>query len=249
MSDNKLLKIGYTTNLNNRLHGLKTGNPLITVVSFKAGSKMDEKNLHEQCKEWYVDKEWYQDTVEVRKKFEEYNPFSDNEINLFKETLSKALLSIYKEKDYKYFWNKPIFRHFKEKVINIENIPEEYSRMLTYLKEAEEYCNALYCIKYIRKQDLEYVKSKYMVSKNIFWYISKTDLNFILEASKKKISKYNELQKYTEELKTDLSNIKTDYTRSIIESRLKNDLDSLNYLQKEIKENLDFLEKVLDKIK
>lgn len=249
ISDSKLLKIGYTSNLNNRLSGLKTGNPLVTIVAFKAGSKIDEKNLHEQCKKWHVDKEWYEDTIEVRQKFEEYDPFSNDQINLFKEVLSKALTRISEEKDYEYFLNKPIFNHFKEKVINIKNVPEEYSKMLGYLAEAEAYCNALYCIKYAKKEGLKYIKSEYKVCKTASWCISRDDLNSIINISKKDIYRYEELQKCVENLKIDLHNVKTDYAKYIIATRLKHDSENLNSLQKRIKENLDFVEEILNRIK
>lgn len=59
IKSNKFLKIGYTSNLNNRIKQYKTHNPDIKVLSIIDGTREDEKKLHELCKEWKYDSEWF----------------------------------------------------------------------------------------------------------------------------------------------------------------------------------------------
>lgn len=59
MKSNKFLKIGYTSNIDNRIKQYKTHNPDIKILSIIEGTREDEKKLHELCKEWKYDSEWF----------------------------------------------------------------------------------------------------------------------------------------------------------------------------------------------
>lgn len=51
MQSHNKLKIGYSNNVQKRLRTFLTGNPDITLLSFKSGTKQDEANLHKLCKD------------------------------------------------------------------------------------------------------------------------------------------------------------------------------------------------------
>lgn len=51
IKSNKFLKIGYTSNIDNRIKQYKTHNPDIKILSIIEGTREDEKKLHELCKE------------------------------------------------------------------------------------------------------------------------------------------------------------------------------------------------------
>ena len=59
IKSNKFLKIGYTSNIDNRIKQYKTHNPDIKILSIIEGTREDEKKLHELCKEWKYDSEWF----------------------------------------------------------------------------------------------------------------------------------------------------------------------------------------------
>ena len=49
LEDRDYLKIGYTTNLNERMKSYKTCNCYIKLIASKPGSKKDEHRLHKLC--------------------------------------------------------------------------------------------------------------------------------------------------------------------------------------------------------
>ncbi len=61
------IKVGYTTNINHRMRGLKTANPhgLILIGTVK-GKKTHEHKIHKALNHHNVVGEWFQDCEEVR---------------------------------------------------------------------------------------------------------------------------------------------------------------------------------------
>jgi hypothetical protein len=47
----KFLKIGFTSNIENRIKQYKTHNPDVLVLSMMEGTREDEKRLHTLCKQ------------------------------------------------------------------------------------------------------------------------------------------------------------------------------------------------------
>ena len=75
-SGNKSLKIGFTTNLKNRLCAHSTSNPFLSVVTILQNvDRKAEKIIHDKlCKYRLVGTtEWYKDCHQVLKVFEDYN--------------------------------------------------------------------------------------------------------------------------------------------------------------------------------
>lgn len=51
LKSGKFLKIGFTSNIENRIKQYKTHNPDILVLSMIEGTREDEKKLHTLCKQ------------------------------------------------------------------------------------------------------------------------------------------------------------------------------------------------------
>lgn len=79
------VKIGYAVDPNKRLKTFKTGNPNIKIESSKPGSILDEKALQKLCKQYHYKGEWFIDCEEVRNEFNNYNAFSDTELQKLKD--------------------------------------------------------------------------------------------------------------------------------------------------------------------
>ena len=74
LKSGKFLKIGFTSNIENRIKQYKTHNPDILVLSMMEGTREDEKKLHTLCKQWKYDTEWFYYNPKIIDLFLESNP-------------------------------------------------------------------------------------------------------------------------------------------------------------------------------
>lgn len=72
VKSNDKLKIGYTANFKKRMEGYRSHNPDIEVINIKAGSREDEKALHDELGELNVTGEWYLYSQYIIDTFENY---------------------------------------------------------------------------------------------------------------------------------------------------------------------------------
>lgn len=88
--DRDYIKIGYTSNLDQRQKAYETTNCYAEVIMTKDGTRKDESNLHKLCDKWHYKNEWFHYDDEIIKIFEEYH--SDYEERLIKlETKTKEI--------------------------------------------------------------------------------------------------------------------------------------------------------------
>lgn len=70
------LKIGYTSNLEQRIKKYKTHNPDFKIIATRKGNKKDEIYLHRLLHKYRVDKtEWFSYSTFIIKVFREYAPY------------------------------------------------------------------------------------------------------------------------------------------------------------------------------
>lgn len=74
LKSGKFLKIGFTSNIENRIKQYKTHNPDILVLPMIEGTREDEKKLHTLCKQWKYDTEWFYYNPKIIDLFLESNP-------------------------------------------------------------------------------------------------------------------------------------------------------------------------------
>lgn len=77
-------KIGYTTNINQRLKSYITANPNFKLIETKEGSKQDEKELHRLCKEFKFKNEWFHKTEKLLEIWDNFIP--SNNISIKKSS-------------------------------------------------------------------------------------------------------------------------------------------------------------------
>ena len=57
IKDHDYLKIGYASNIKDRMKGYRTHTLYTELLDVKPGNTTDEKNLHELCKDYLVESE------------------------------------------------------------------------------------------------------------------------------------------------------------------------------------------------
>lgn len=72
VKSNDKLKVGYTANFKKRMEGYRSHNPDIEIINMKAGSREDEKALHDELGELNVIGEWYLYSQYIIDTFENY---------------------------------------------------------------------------------------------------------------------------------------------------------------------------------
>ena len=74
IKDRDYIKIGYTSNLDQRQKAYETTNCYAEIIMTKDGTRKDELNLHKLCNRWHYKNEWFHYNEEIIKIFEEYHP-------------------------------------------------------------------------------------------------------------------------------------------------------------------------------
>lgn len=180
MQSHNKLKIGYSNNVQKRLRTFLTGNPDITLLSFKPGTKQDETNLHKLCKDWHVTNEWYLDTPEVHEIFNKYDSWHGLQFEQL-----KADVNYYSGKG---FWKiicpiTPIFiipslLDYKDLLKESDFIPDD---VLEYIQYAENLMElyTIACWFYLPEFDLPINlkwRRKYKINKNLEYEVPYEEL-------------------------------------------------------------------------
>lgn len=106
IKDRDYLKIGYSSNIDQRKKAYDTTNCYAKMIMIKDGSRKDETILHKLCEQWHYKNEWFYYNDEIIKIFEEYQSDNNEERiqKLEKEvcglkTQLQSLISHIKERD------------------------------------------------------------------------------------------------------------------------------------------------------
>lgn len=97
IKDRDYIKIGYTSNLDQRQKAYETTNCYAEVIMTKDGTRKDESNLHKLCDKWHYKNEWFHYDDEIVKIFEEYQPDQEERIKKLEaevSTLKTQILSV-----------------------------------------------------------------------------------------------------------------------------------------------------------
>lgn len=121
IEDRDYLKIGYAKNIKDRMSNYKLHNCYAKLLSSKEGSMINEKELHELCKEWHYQGEWFYNVPEVKQIFEEYDSFDESKYIWFKKIVTERYISLRKNKTLPYLSNKD---QSKINRIRIDNLPQ-----------------------------------------------------------------------------------------------------------------------------
>lgn len=212
MSDKHHLKIGYAKDPQKRLKSLTTGNPDIEILKVKPGNTTDETIIQEKCKQWHYNREWYEDTLEVREIFNKHNPFTEERLEKLKKQI---LLSAESVCSTRWFGsaNSPIFTEIKELSNDRSLYSEEFKEYLKYCDDIQAFCtlrNAIYTRDIIPEI---YFTRKYQISPEKIVRFSVENLDPIIQES-------NELLEEAEDLDARVKGIKEDMKKCQSEDSL-----------------------------
>lgn len=88
IKDRDYIKIGYTSNLDQRQKAYETTNCYAEVIMTKDGTRKDEFNLHKLCDKWHYKNEWFYYDDEIVKIFEEYQPDQEERLKKLEADVS-----------------------------------------------------------------------------------------------------------------------------------------------------------------
>ena len=94
IKDRDYIKIGYTSNLDQRQKAYETTNCYAEVIMTKDGPRKDESNLHKLCDKWHYKNEWFHYDDEIIKIFEEYQPDQEERIKKLEAEVSTLKIQI-----------------------------------------------------------------------------------------------------------------------------------------------------------
>ena len=129
IKDRDYIKIGYTSNLDQRQKAYETTNCYAEVIMTKDGTRKDEFNLHKLCDKWHYKNEWFYYDDEIVKIFEEYQP--DQEERLKKLEAEVSTLKIQMQSIINYI-NKNVkeLEEWNNAWVEIDNDMKEYLSQL-----------------------------------------------------------------------------------------------------------------------
>lgn len=129
IKDRDYIKIGYTSNLDQRQKAYETTNCYAEVIMTKDGTRKDESNLHKLCDKWHYKNEWFHYDDEIVKIFEEYQP--DQEERLKKPEADVSTLKTQMQSIINYI-NKNIkeLEEWNNAWVEIDNDMKEYLSQL-----------------------------------------------------------------------------------------------------------------------
>lgn len=94
IKDRDYIKIGYTSNLDQRQKAYETTNCYAEVIMTKDGTRKDESNLHKLCDKWHYKNEWFHYDEEIVKIFEEYQPDQEERLKKLEAEVSTLKIQI-----------------------------------------------------------------------------------------------------------------------------------------------------------
>lgn len=129
IKDRDYIKIGYTSNLDQRQKAYETTNCYAEVIMAKDGTRKDEFNLHKLCDKWHYKNEWFYYDDEIVKIFEEHQP--DQEERLKKLEADVSTLKIQMQSIINYI-NKNVkeLEEWNNAWVEIDNDMKEYLSQL-----------------------------------------------------------------------------------------------------------------------
>ena len=147
IEDRDYLKIGYAGNIKNRMTNYKVENLYVQLRDVKLGTILDEKILHEQCKKYHYQGEWFKNVPEVIEIWNNYTPSIKEDLNIIKNYIERwnafllekeeELLNNYPDNEIKYSLPQNLSTSFKNIEKSIDPLYENgkyYQIILEYNK-------------------------------------------------------------------------------------------------------------------
>lgn len=158
IEDHEYLKIGYAKDVQQRLKGYQTHNLHVKLLSKKVGTRKDENILHELCKEFQYQGEWFYNCQEVKDIFYDYKSVLITELPNIKTALKNHAT-----------WIKGIIKNEHPSIVN-DTDPENYTLYLKYKEAAQQLQDYFELVKKedssnVLEKSLEYYKY-YLAQKN-----------------------------------------------------------------------------------
>ena len=172
LEDREYLKIGYAKDVNQRIKQHQISNLHLKLLDTKIGTLRNEKELHQLCKKYRIQSEWYQNCSEVIDIWNRYN--SKLEISDLKEIVSNRfkLIQKYLLDPKKFYITEKIptidefsialFNEMKTNNINLD----EYEYWLVLYQNQTKIFNCLQMQK-IKIEDFNYLNLEYFPNKTI----------------------------------------------------------------------------------
>lgn len=172
LEDREYLKIGYAKDINQRFKQHQISNLHLKLLDTKIGTLRNERELHQLCKKYWVQSEWYQNCPEVINIWNYYN--SKLEINDLKEVVfsRSKLIQKYLLDPKKFYitekiptideFNITLFNEMKTNNINLD----EYEYWLVLYQNQTEIFNCLQMQK-IKIKDCNYLNLEYFPNKTL----------------------------------------------------------------------------------
>lgn len=235
------VKIGYAIDPDKRLKKLKTGNPNLKIELIKPGSVLDEKALQKICKAYHYKGEWFIDCKEVRDAFNNYDAFSDIELQKLKDWVNE------KSSDLTRICHEESFIEEKLDGVNINDLSKEWQQWLEFYKDRVLYSDVISSIQWL-KTDMSCIKSQYKINinDNVAYPIER--LEELESKLLQGIDLYNSEINRKKELKEDLYNVKNTSTRNVLEYEIKQidaylpeKLEQINKIERFIKESIKYI--------
>lgn len=245
IEDRDYLKIGYTNNLVDREKAYKLYNCYAKLLSIKDGVIENERDLHNLCKPWHYQGEWFYNTPEVKQIFEKYDSFANHKLVWLKEIVTNRYMSILKHESLPYLSNKDFLRiKGIKKEIHTGGIPKNIIKWIKCFDEQE-----------ILVKILDYLKwgnGKFPEIKFIFEIFPETIYNINSDIDKSLEDIQNTFRQYRE-WEQEYKNLKSRdfYSLSLQEN---NRYYNLQFLMADvdfdkISNRLDYIKKLWDRFK
>lgn len=246
ISDGSYLKIGYAKDPKKRLNNIQTGNIKAELLRCKAGNLRDEKNLHKICEPWHVKREWFQNVPEVINAFDNYDSFSDEELQLLKNEVLRIEEEYNRTGEFQLYgdscWN-DIKQKLEETVVRDEWKPwvQSYENAILY--------DAL--IKTLKGSTTETFKSIQM-----FYKINQTIIKFPLDlfyefsdSVEEETTKLRSQLNIINELKNDKEIVKSSISKDVIDKQIQEKERALDNALSITEFRADFVKRIFKVLK
>lgn len=145
IEDRDYLKIGFTTDLEQRISSYKTTNCYAKLIDSKPGSRLDEKALHLLCEQYHYNREWFYNNDEVKNIWNNYKSNFYENFKEIDESNKKAINVLFKCKDLRC---SKVYQALQKQSSNIATYKskETYKLLLNEIPDLEEKerCTSIY---------------------------------------------------------------------------------------------------------
>lgn len=149
VEDRDYIKIGFTTNLKQRKSNYKTDNCYAKFIDWKPGTRADETKLHELCKKWLYDREWFHNVPKIREIWNNYNSDILKEFEIIHKNIHRIIDKMHKgikpENISSTDWTSVVqsysYQHFKEisAILNETEGNPYYEQLKQYKAEIDAF--------------------------------------------------------------------------------------------------------------